>query len=224
MNSGWSASLAFAPVRRNAGQKARPTAPRLPVGAAVATTSASTTISSTAVVFAPPTLIEPAAAPAPLESQTNIPQSQGWGKKVKPPSMVLDEDVNGFKAQRGGKKGGKKGKKVRKFIISSIRFRHLFLRISMRSFCLPGIPVKCTTLCDRMTITSTRSGNEKTTKKDAIGLLKKCGAMKIVRGIEAVAMAKTVTLAAPKTSGLARLVSIFATIRTSYVHHCRSVR
>ena len=28
--------------------------------------------------------------------------------------MVLDEDVNGFKAQgRGGKKGGKKSKKVR---------------------------------------------------------------------------------------------------------------
>lgn len=110
---GWSASLAFAPVRRTAAQKPKAPAVRLPVGAAVTTAQAtpaasSAVISSTAVIFAPPSLNEPA---NPTEAQ---PQGQGWGKKVKPPSMVLDEDVNGFKAKRGRGGGGKKkGKKVR---------------------------------------------------------------------------------------------------------------
>ncbi|OBZ75170.1 hypothetical protein A0H81_04810 [Grifola frondosa] len=111
-------------------QKAKPAAPRLPVGAAVTTTApgstataASATISATAVVFAPPALVEtPALKPAEAPSQT---QGQGWGKKVKPPSMILDEDVNGFKTQRGGKKGGggkHKGRKVRCIIISVVAF------------------------------------------------------------------------------------------------------
>lgn len=74
--------------------------------------SSSAVISSTAVVFAPPALVE-------LKKEETLPtnqsQTQGWGKKVKPPSMVLDEDVNGFKAQRGERRGGggkKKGRKV----------------------------------------------------------------------------------------------------------------
>ena len=78
-------------------------------------------ISSTAVVFAPPSLIDtPFESPA-VSSNTQQEQNlstinsqpQGWGKKVKPPSMVLDEDVNGFKKsqpQRKNKKG--KNKKV----------------------------------------------------------------------------------------------------------------
>ncbi|KAG6879530.1 hypothetical protein C0992_001863 [Termitomyces sp. T32_za158] len=98
----WSAALAFAPVRRAQPNKAKPAPPRIPVGAAVAPA-----ISSTAVVFAPPALIE-----APKEPQPQ-PQ-QGWAKKVKPPSMVLDEDINGFKASHSNKKKGKaKGKKNR---------------------------------------------------------------------------------------------------------------
>ncbi|KAI0350206.1 hypothetical protein OH77DRAFT_1091580 [Trametes cingulata] len=121
---GWSAALAFAPTRRQA-PKAKPAAPRLPVGASVtvaqaavvaSATTSSSTISSTAVVFAPPSLVEtPASKPEEPEAQSQ-PQSQGWGRKVKPPSMVLDDDVNGFKARRGGKREGggggkKKGKK-----------------------------------------------------------------------------------------------------------------
>lgn len=68
------------------------------------------TISATAVIFAPPTLAEPLpSVDATLESTAT-----GWGKKVKPPSMILDEDVNGFKGKRNQKKsgGGKKGRKV----------------------------------------------------------------------------------------------------------------
>ena len=79
----------------------------------------SATISSTAVVFAPPSLVEtkPAQAEETSVNQTQA-QGQGWGRKVKPPSMVLDEDVNGFKARKSGKRDGggggkKKGKKVR---------------------------------------------------------------------------------------------------------------
>ncbi|KAI0059091.1 hypothetical protein BV25DRAFT_1809732, partial [Artomyces pyxidatus] len=66
------------------------------------------TISATAIIMAPPTLITPqnAAPEAPVQSQKS-----GWGKKVKPPSMVLDEDVNGFRASSKRKGGGKKNRK-----------------------------------------------------------------------------------------------------------------
>ncbi|KAF6765156.1 hypothetical protein DFP72DRAFT_333990 [Ephemerocybe angulata] len=119
--AGWSASLAFAPVRRHQAQKAKPAAPRIPVGASLlsSTTLGSTGISSTAVVFAAPVLNSQAASTkTPLSSATqdsattSAPSSGGgWGKKVKPPSMILDEDVNGFKASQKRKIGRGKPKK-----------------------------------------------------------------------------------------------------------------
>ncbi|KAM5542612.1 hypothetical protein V8D89_003573 [Ganoderma adspersum] len=126
--AGWSAALAFAPTRRQV-PKIKPITPRLPAGfsqgdAAASTSSASATatatISSTAVVFAPPSLVESKSA----KSEDGTPASsgapgQGWGRKVKPPSMILEEDVNGFKGRKSGKRDGagaggggkKKGKK-----------------------------------------------------------------------------------------------------------------
>ncbi|KAF9030764.1 hypothetical protein BJ165DRAFT_1358599 [Panaeolus papilionaceus] len=118
-SAGWSAALAFAPVRRPQANKPKPAAPRIPAGASVlATVPVSSAISSTAVVFAPPALVDPATATA-TTTTTNQPDAastQGWGRKVKPPSMVLDEDVNGFrnfqKKKPGGGKKNKKNKNV----------------------------------------------------------------------------------------------------------------
>ena len=121
---GWSAALAFAPVRRNNIQKSKSSAPRLPIGASVLTTTTAsanvttTGISTTAVVSAPPSLIPhpevqstPGPEVPPTVQPTNLPTTiQGWGKKVKPPSMILDEDINGFKAAQNKKRGGGKGK------------------------------------------------------------------------------------------------------------------
>ncbi|KAG8217883.1 hypothetical protein J3R82DRAFT_6049 [Butyriboletus roseoflavus] len=131
--SGWSAALAFAPVRRTQ-VKTKQAPTRLPPGATavpvpVPTTSApppilgvpvssNATVSATAVVFAPPELVTPGNDQVDVkdEPSTRWRKKEGWGKKVKPPSMVLDEDVNGFKAQQkrkgpSGAGGGKKGKK-----------------------------------------------------------------------------------------------------------------
>ncbi len=130
LTSGWSAALAFAPVRRP-NQKTKSAAPRIPVGASVitapATANVSTTavISSIAVVYSAPVLNTPKAAAAEDGGDGALASAaattQGWGKKVKPPSMVLDEDVNGFKTSQHQKKkhhGGKgKNKKVRLSIL-----------------------------------------------------------------------------------------------------------
>jgi splicing factor 45 len=97
-------------VRRAPAARTKATITRLPAGAALAPLPAAL-LAHSSVVCAPPTLI----APSELEQQQKQPEltekqsGQGWGKKVKPPSMVLDEDVNGFKASHNRKRG--KGKK-----------------------------------------------------------------------------------------------------------------
>ena len=80
------------------------------------TSAPPTSFSATAVVVALPTLVDvatpavPEPTPAP-GSGSNL--KSGWGKKVKPPSMVLDDDINGFRGNPKRKGGGKKNKKVR---------------------------------------------------------------------------------------------------------------
>ncbi|KIY50915.1 hypothetical protein FISHEDRAFT_38315 [Fistulina hepatica ATCC 64428] len=117
--AGWSASLAFAPRPK----KQKPQPSRLPMGAAL--THAASTISATAVVYAPPILLDQTKPETkdeqPQQTQEAEPTAQGWGKKVKPPSMVLDEDVNGFKVRhkkKGGQKG--KGKKNKHMLVANI--------------------------------------------------------------------------------------------------------
>ncbi|KAF8797976.1 hypothetical protein BYT27DRAFT_7321725 [Phlegmacium glaucopus] len=109
----WSAALAFAPVRRNQGQKSKASAPRLPAGAAVLSSVpvVGTGLSSTAVVFAPPVLNDSVSSAPPAASSETQSATQGWGRKVKPPSMVLDEDINGFKGTQKKKHGKGKGRK-----------------------------------------------------------------------------------------------------------------
>ncbi|KZV99103.1 hypothetical protein EXIGLDRAFT_712472 [Exidia glandulosa HHB12029] len=89
----WSAALAFAPTRR-APAKPKPR-----------------TLPASAFIEAPPSAVV-AAPPVLLEDTNNAPKTtMGWGKKVKPPSMVLDEDVNGFRATGGAGGKNKKNKK-----------------------------------------------------------------------------------------------------------------
>ncbi|KEP54698.1 putative DNA damage repair protein DRT111 [Rhizoctonia solani 123E] len=113
--SSWSAALSFAPTRRKApATQARPaytgfTAPK------VTTTAPPAIVSSSAIISAPPVLIEQPAAKSETQQDSNESNkaTTGWTKKIKAPSMVLDEDVNGFRAVGGKKKGAgsrKKGK------------------------------------------------------------------------------------------------------------------
>jgi splicing factor 45 len=67
-------------------------------------TSQGATISAAAVVFATPQMKDEANSAIETEPTR---ATQSWGKKVKPPAMVLDEDVNGFQSR--GKSGRSKG-------------------------------------------------------------------------------------------------------------------
>ncbi|KAG1803602.1 uncharacterized protein HD556DRAFT_1329113 [Suillus plorans] len=136
LSAGWSAALAFAPVRR-APAKPKPALTRLPMGAktlpipATAAISAATPasgLSATAVVFAPPELVttdqQEEVKDDTVQKDSTWRKKEGWGKKVKPPSMILDEDINGFKAQHkrraGGGGGGRKGRKNKNAPVAAV--------------------------------------------------------------------------------------------------------
>ncbi|KAG9032128.1 hypothetical protein FRB95_001834 [Tulasnella sp. JGI-2019a] len=105
-SAGWSAALAFAPtIRRNAQPKGKPVPIRMPLG--------STAFSATAVISAAPVLIDHAAV-AQASTEATSSGTEGWKKKIMPPSMVLDEDVNGFKGNKGKPGGGSRKKKGKK--------------------------------------------------------------------------------------------------------------
>ncbi|THH06207.1 hypothetical protein EW145_g4237 [Phellinidium pouzarii] len=119
--AGWSAALAFAPVRRGGkakGKSAGPLPRALPIGAQIEQAPfPALAFDSTASVWAPPVLHTTKHEDSTKPAVSTQPTGLGWGKKIKPPSMVLDEDVNGFNAGRkknkntgGGKKKGRKAK------------------------------------------------------------------------------------------------------------------
>ena len=133
-SEGWSASLAFAPVKR----KTKPPLNKPPNVATLAafsqvgaTSTIPSVLSATAVVSAPPSLVDlsqPTVSEPYSGASSGPGHKAGWGKKVKPPSMVLDDDVNGFRGntKRKGGGGGKKNKKVC-VIISHTRHNQLCL-------------------------------------------------------------------------------------------------
>jgi splicing factor 45 len=66
-----------------------------------------------AIISAPPVLIQQATSKPETQPEANdANKASGWAKKIKAPSMVLDEDVNGFRAVGGKKKGSGSRKKV----------------------------------------------------------------------------------------------------------------
>jgi splicing factor 45 len=91
-----------------------------PATATISTATPASGLSATAVVFAPPELVttgqQEEVKDDTVQKDSTWRKKEGWGKKVKPPSMILDEDINGFKAQHkrraGGGGGGRKGRKV----------------------------------------------------------------------------------------------------------------
>lgn len=154
-HTGWSAALAFAPVRRGAKAKVKPAAlasRALPLGAQLLQEPIPASVSETAVIFAEPVLISASA-----KEETQVPKAieeapsggLGWGKKIKPPSMILDEDVNGFKARKKNQnigKGKRSRRKVRRelfcpsFALIAFASRIKICRKSWR-----GIPMNHTT-------------------------------------------------------------------------------
>ena len=153
INSAWSAALAFAPVRPKAKPKSTINAARLLLPGVFE----SAMVSATAVISAPPTLnLDPTASAPSAGSEAPQQQRQkdqkdpptGWGpnaRKMKPPSMILEAEVNGFKAASGshkmkssrhhGRGGGGGGKNVQRlFRLAFIQSRsHLATRSYMET-------------------------------------------------------------------------------------------
>lgn len=159
---GWSAALAFAPIRRGTKAKPKPTGglPRaLPAGAQITGVS----MSATAVIAAEPVLNVP--EPGKPNEADEPPTGLGWAKKIKPPSMVLDDDVNGFKINRKKNNAGsgkRKGKKARPTYLPHRAFSTCLdmfdCRTKMRRLHRRGIRRSRITLPDRTITTSTKPG------------------------------------------------------------------
>jgi hypothetical protein len=134
------------------------------------TSAPPSTMSATAVIAAPPTLVDLSKPPVPEPIPPSGPGSghkSGWGKKVKPPSMVLDDDINGFRGntKRKGGGGGKKNKKVRITTPHSPSQPIFSSRIRMYNNWPCGILPNHTIQAARTTTTNTRFGNIGSMKK-----------------------------------------------------------
>lgn len=195
-------------------------APRLPPGATAVPVSATfapppilgvpansnAIVSATAVVFAPPELVTPASDQVESKDEPNTGwrKKEGWGKKVKPPSMVLDEDVNGFKSHQKRKgPGGGGGKKGRKVSADSKLSPHLidYFRTKICSPLPFGTPWNSTIPLNRTTTTNISTGNNVTALSELLNALQRGS----VHGIS-----KTKAVTKPtqgvKMNALARLV------------------
>lgn len=125
--------------------------------------------------------------------------------------MVLDEDVNGFRTQRGGKKGGggKKNKKVRNHALCIVKQFCIFRmsRTNMRLLSLRGIRMKCTIPCGLMTTTNTKYGSARMRRRGVNAQLKNADVWKSARGIGAAATQAIAMPAALKMNARAKQVS-----------------
>lgn len=165
-------------------------------------------ISATATVFAPPALVEPTQVPVASQAQDTTQSQGGWGKKIKPPSMILDEDVNGFKAshkKRAG--GGKKNKKVRAYAFLVTHSDVYTRRTKTRSPLMFGTHSSHTTLSVQTITMNIKCGSKRTESTGASDWPRR-NATRTGNASEATVAIPTANIPALRTSGHANLVSI----------------